>query len=73
MCFQNIHCQDSVRIPFGTDSDTVKIHFTPDNLNCKMQITVSIVGCFQSACKYSKREIIWHNELIILAHMKYTV
>ena len=49
--FQNNGAGDIVRIPFGTTADSVKIHFVAENLNCKIQVTVSIIGCFQSACK----------------------
>ena len=50
LSFQNNGPNDIVFIPFGTTADTVKIHFIP-NANCKMHVTVSIIGCFESACK----------------------
>ena len=49
--FQNNGPNDIVIIPFGTTEDTVKIHFTAEKPNCKICVTVSIIGCFQSACK----------------------
>ena len=49
--FQNNSPNDIVFIPFGTTADTMKIHFTPERANCKMHVTVSIIGCFESACK----------------------
>ena len=51
---QNNGPNDIVSIPFGTTADTVKINFKAEGQNCKMQVIVSIIGCFQSACKYLK-------------------
>ena len=50
--FQNNGPSDIVFIPFGTTADTVKIHFIAERPNCKMQVTISIIGCFVSACEY---------------------
>ncbi|CAE1174531.1 unnamed protein product [Acanthosepion pharaonis] len=47
--FKNNGANDIVIIPFGTTADAVKIHFTPESPNCQMQVTISIIGCFESA------------------------
>ena len=51
-------------IPFGTTADTMKIKFTPEKTNCKMQVTVSIIGCFQSACECVVAILILTNSFI---------